>query len=48
MAEAKAVTGRPVAGGNLRPIAHRQFKLLPVPCDAVPGWNERLARWAAA
>lgn len=35
------------ANEEVRPAAHRQFKLLPVPCARAAGWNERVARWAA-
>lgn len=48
MAEAMAVSGRPGAGGNVRPQAHRQFKLLPVALPSQRDWNDRVARWAAA
>ncbi|GEM_PF-5622375 len=29
-----------------RPIAHGQFRLLPVPLDRDPEWNARIAVWA--
>lgn len=35
------------AMGNLRPIAHGQFRLLPVPLSRDPDWNARLISWAA-
>jgi len=31
-----------------RSIAPRSFRLLPVPARAIPGWDARIARWAAA
>lgn len=36
-----------VTGLFARPIAHGQFRLLPVPLDRDPEWNERIVRWAA-
>ncbi len=42
-----APAGRPAsAAGKLRPIAHGQFRLLPIPLDRDPEWNARIAVWA--
>ena len=34
------------ANENLRPIAHAQFKLLPVPMRGEREWNDRVVGWA--
>lgn len=34
------------AKAPVRPIAHGQFRLLPVPLDRNPEWNARIADWA--
>jgi hypothetical protein len=36
-----------VTGLFVRPIAHGQFRLLPVPLDRDPEWNARIVNWAA-
>ena len=35
-----------VTGLFARPIAHGQFRLLPVPLDRDPEWNARIVEWA--
>ena len=34
--------------GQPRQAPQVQFKLLPVPTNAIPGWAERVAQWAAS
>ncbi len=36
------------AADKLRPIAHGQFKLLPVPIRHDREWNSRVVEWAVA
>lgn len=36
------------ANEKLRPAAHGQFKLLPVPLRDDLDWNSRIANWACA
>ncbi|MDR6850335.1 hypothetical protein [Sphingomonas sp. BE137] len=36
------------ANEKLRLIETPTFRLVPVPCDAIPGWNRRVTDWSAA
>lgn len=43
---AVAASSHAATGFLPRPIAHGQFRLLPVPLDRDPEWNARIAAWA--
>lgn len=43
---AVAASDHAATGFLARPIAHGQFRLLPVPLDRDPEWNARIAVWA--